>query len=210
MEDNVFRIPLRVKKVERRNRAARAVREIKKFVRKQTEKDIKIDQEINDIIWKRGAQKPPSSIRVRLVDSNSHVLVQSPDRELPSEKKFECEDCGKTFSTEQGLKVHVSRAHREEEEQEEEEKEEENYVCEECDREFDTKRGLSIHQSQSHDEDDDDDDREAYEEALSGSISDAKEAIDNMDDPDFDLLLEIEEENKDRKGMKKYLEDQIS
>ena len=47
------------------------------------------------------------------------------------------------------------------------------------------------------------------EKILGGSISDAKEAIDEMDSPDFELLLEIEEANKDRKGMKKYLEGQI-
>lgn len=206
MEENVFSVPLNVKKTERKNRAARAVREVKKFARKQTEKDVKIGQEINDEIWKRGAQKPPSSIRVRLVDVDDYVLVQTPERELPSEEEFECEDCGKTFSTEQGLKVHRSRAHEEEEKEEVEE--EEGYICEKCDREFDTKRGLSIHESQTHGEEADED-RERYEEVLSGTISDAKEAIDEMDDPDFEMLLEVEEENKDRKGMKEYLEDQM-
>ncbi len=46
-------------------------------------------------------------------------------------------------------------------------------------------------------------------EVLSGSISDAKERIEEMDDPDFELLLEVEQENKDRKGMKKFLKDKI-
>lgn len=210
MEENVFRVPLNVKKVERRNRAARAVREIKKFAMNQTDKDIKLDQDLNDKIWKRGAQKPPSSVRIRLVDSGEYVLVQSPEKELPSEEEFECDECGKTFSTEQGLEVHRSRAHEEEEEEEEEEKEEEEegYFCDECGREFETKRGLSIHESQAH-EDTDEEEKERYEEILSGTIGEGKEAIDDMENPDFDLLLEIEEENKDRKGMKEFIESQM-
>ena len=206
--ENVFRIPLKVKKVARRKRAARAIREIKKFARRQTDKKIKLGQDLNDIIWKRGAQKPPSSVRVRFVDMGDFVILQTPEKDLPSEEKFECDECGKTFSTEKGLDVHKTRSHEEEEAEEEKEVEEEEYFCEECEREFETKRGLSIHISQVHGEEGEDD-RERYEEILGGSISDAKEAIDEMDSPDFELLLEIEEANKDRKGMKKYLEGQI-
>ncbi|MFP4115972.1 MAG: hypothetical protein ACLFTQ_02105 [Candidatus Aenigmatarchaeota archaeon] len=44
-----------------------------------------------------------------------------------------------------------------------------------------------------------------YEEVLSGTIAEAKEEIEEMDKPDFELLLETEKQNKDRKGMKKYL-----
>ncbi|MFP4116524.1 MAG: C2H2-type zinc finger protein [Candidatus Aenigmatarchaeota archaeon] len=210
MEENVFSVPLDVKKVERRNRAARAVREIKKFAMKQTDKDIKLDQDLNDRIWKRGAQKPPSSIRIRLVDAGEYVLVQPPEKELPLEEEFECEECGKTFSTEQGLEVHRSRAHEEEEEEveEEEEEEEELYICDECGREFETKRGLSIHQSQLH-EKVDEQEKERYEDILGGTIGEAKESIDDLENPDFELLLELEEENKNRKGMKEFIESQM-
>jgi len=209
MEENVFRIPLNVKKVERRNRAARAVREIKKFAMKQTDKDVKLDQDLNDKIWERGARKPPSNIKVRLVDSGEYVRVQPPEKELPSEEEFECDECGKTFSTEQGLNVHHSRAHEEEEEEESDEEEEEGYICDDCGREFDTKRGLSIHESQAH-EGLDDQERERYEEILDGTISEAKEGIDDIENPDFEALLEIEEDNKDRKGMKKYIQDHMN
>ncbi len=209
MEDNVFSIPLDVKKVARNKRSARAVREIKKFARKRAKKDVKIDQDLNDIIWARGAQKPPSSIRVRLVDTGDYVLVQAPEKELPSEEEFECDECGKTFSTEQGLRVHESRAHEDRDEDEGEQiEEEEGYVCDECGKKFETKRGLSIHESQSH-SDEGSDERERYEDILGGSIADAKGKIDDMDDPDFELLMEVEEENKDRKGMKKFLEKNI-
>ncbi|MFP4116506.1 MAG: hypothetical protein ACLFQ8_02060 [Candidatus Aenigmatarchaeota archaeon] len=48
-----------------------------------------------------------------------------------------------------------------------------------------------------------------YEEVLGGSISDAKDEIEEMDDPDYEKLMEVEKNNKDRKGMKKYLEKNI-
>jgi len=50
---------------------------------------------------------------------------------------------------------------------------------------------------------------EGYEEILSGSISDSKDKIEGLEDPDYERLLEVEKENKDRKGMKKYLEKKV-
>ncbi len=47
------------------------------------------------------------------------------------------------------------------------------------------------------------------EDVLGGSISDAKKAIENMEDPDYKKLLEEEKKNKDRKGMKNYLKGKI-
>jgi small subunit ribosomal protein S3 len=45
-------------------------------------------------------------------------------------------------------------------------------------------------------------------EIVSGTISDAKDAIDELDSPDFDALLKAEEEDKDRKTFKEWLERQ--
>ncbi|MFT4892695.1 MAG: large subunit ribosomal protein L24 [Candidatus Nanohaloarchaea archaeon] len=47
-----------------------------------------------------------------------------------------------------------------------------------------------------------------YEEIVSGTISDAKDAISEMENPDFNALIEAEENNKDRKTLKEYLENQ--
>jgi small subunit ribosomal protein S3 len=49
---------------------------------------------------------------------------------------------------------------------------------------------------------------EEIEEIVSGTISDAKDRIDEMDSPDFEALLNAEEENKDRKTFKEWLERQ--
>jgi len=49
---------------------------------------------------------------------------------------------------------------------------------------------------------------EEIEEIVSGTISDAKEAIKDLGEPDFDALLHAEEDNKDRKTFKDWLETQ--
>jgi small subunit ribosomal protein S3 len=48
-----------------------------------------------------------------------------------------------------------------------------------------------------------------YKKVLSNSISDAKKKIKKMDDPNYKKLMEVEKKNKDRKGMKEYLEDKL-
>ncbi|PSH00300.1 MAG: 30S ribosomal protein S3 [Nanohaloarchaea archaeon SW_4_43_9] len=45
-----------------------------------------------------------------------------------------------------------------------------------------------------------------YEDIVSGTISDAKDALDNLDDPDYEAALETEKDNKDRKTFKQWLE----
>lgn len=45
-----------------------------------------------------------------------------------------------------------------------------------------------------------------YEEIVSGTVSEAKEAVKQLDDPDYDRLLELEREGKDRKTLKEWLE----
>jgi large subunit ribosomal protein L24 len=47
-----------------------------------------------------------------------------------------------------------------------------------------------------------------YSDVVSGTISDAKDQISEMESPDFDALLEAEKSNKDRKTMVEYLENQ--
>jgi large subunit ribosomal protein L24 len=47
-----------------------------------------------------------------------------------------------------------------------------------------------------------------YDEIVSGTISEAKDQIKELENPDFDALIEAEKSNKDRKTMKEYLENQ--
>ncbi|MFB6089084.1 MAG: hypothetical protein ABEK36_04870 [Candidatus Aenigmatarchaeota archaeon] len=50
---------------------------------------------------------------------------------------------------------------------------------------------------------------EELEELLDGTISEAKKKINSMETPDYEKILEIEKENKDRKGMKSFLEGKL-
>lgn len=45
-----------------------------------------------------------------------------------------------------------------------------------------------------------------YEKIVSGTIGEAKEAIEELDQPDYEKLLEAEESNKDRKTLKEHIE----
>ncbi|MFB6190529.1 MAG: hypothetical protein ABEJ91_03065 [Candidatus Nanohaloarchaea archaeon] len=48
-----------------------------------------------------------------------------------------------------------------------------------------------------------------YDEIVSGTVSEAKEAVKGLDDPDYGAVLEAEEANKDRKTLKEWLESQM-
>jgi len=67
LEERIYTIPLRdAKKVARWKRSKRAVEEVRKFLRRHTKASvIVIDPALNEKIWERGAEKPPSKIRVR-------------------------------------------------------------------------------------------------------------------------------------------------
>ena len=67
VEERIYTIPLRdAKKVARWKRSKRAVEEVRKFLRRHTKASvIVIDPALNEKIWERGAEKPPSRIRVR-------------------------------------------------------------------------------------------------------------------------------------------------
>lgn len=50
---------------------------------------------------------------------------------------------------------------------------------------------------------------EEYEEIVSGTITEAKDALGDMEEPDYEAALEAEKENKDRKTLKEWLENQM-
>ncbi|MHC1604571.1 MAG: 50S ribosomal protein L31e [Candidatus Methanofastidiosia archaeon] len=68
-EERVYVIPLRkIKEIPRTKRSPRAMREIRSFLQKHTKTDdVWLDKTVNEKIWKRGIEKPPSRIRVRVV-----------------------------------------------------------------------------------------------------------------------------------------------
>jgi len=70
-EERILNIPLRAtKSAPRTKRAKRAISEIREQVTKHLkadEKDVWIDGALNERIWSRGIQNPPSKIRVKAI-----------------------------------------------------------------------------------------------------------------------------------------------
>jgi len=67
LEEQIYIIPLRdVQHTPRWERGKRAMKAIHDFLaRHMKSEEIKIDQSINEAVWKRGSHNPPSRIRVR-------------------------------------------------------------------------------------------------------------------------------------------------
>ncbi|MEM0083447.1 MAG: 50S ribosomal protein L31e [Candidatus Nezhaarchaeales archaeon] len=64
-----YTIPLRiVLGTPRWRRAARAIRFVRTFVSRHMKSDnVKLDPKVSEIIWSRGAKKPPKKIKVKVV-----------------------------------------------------------------------------------------------------------------------------------------------
>lgn len=84
-EERILNIPLRkTKTVPRTKRAKRAITEIKEYVMrhlKAEEKDIWIDGRLNELIWSRGIQKPPSMVKVKAIKFEDGLVEVSPAEE---------------------------------------------------------------------------------------------------------------------------------
>ena len=65
-EEHIYTIPLRdVKKAPRWKRSTRAMTVIREFLMRHTKSDyVLLDTAINEKVWERGSQNPPSRIRV--------------------------------------------------------------------------------------------------------------------------------------------------
>ena len=67
MKEHVYIIPLRdSRRAPRWKRSHVAMKDIRKFLSRHMKgEEVKIDQSINEYVWARGAEKPPSRVRVR-------------------------------------------------------------------------------------------------------------------------------------------------
>lgn len=93
--ERVFTIPLTVtKQIPKTKRAPRAIKEIKEYVRrhmtdksaaeedeeKALRKDVWLDYKLNELIWKRGIENPPSKVRVKAIRFEDGLIeVSLPD-----------------------------------------------------------------------------------------------------------------------------------
>ncbi len=71
VKEQIYTIPLReARKVPVWKRANRAVIEVRKYLVKHMKTEltqVKLDKTINELLWEKGCEKPPLSIRVRAV-----------------------------------------------------------------------------------------------------------------------------------------------
>ena len=67
LEERIYVIPLReARRMPRWKRSNGAIKDIRKYLsRHMKTADIKLDKSINEMVWSRGSEKPPSRIRVR-------------------------------------------------------------------------------------------------------------------------------------------------
>ena len=82
--ERVYTIPLgKVLLSPDNQRAKRAINMIKEFARKHMKtQEIKIDEDVNQLVWARGICRPPRKIRVLLTKTDQgHILVSTYEEE---------------------------------------------------------------------------------------------------------------------------------
>ncbi|MDY6777096.1 MAG: hypothetical protein SVU32_00395 [Candidatus Nanohaloarchaea archaeon] len=72
----------KVRGASRRNKASKAVNEVRRQVAKRTDKEIRVSNGLNEELWANGAGNPPHSIDVRLVEMEDYVLVRAADAQV--------------------------------------------------------------------------------------------------------------------------------
>ena len=79
VEERIYTVPLSKAWISPRTRhSQRAIRILKSFVMKHMKIDgdsIKITNEVNEKIWKRGIQKPPRKIKVRVTKDSEGIVT---------------------------------------------------------------------------------------------------------------------------------------
>ena len=65
--DYTIHLSKRVKKIQHKRRAPRAIKEIRKFAQSaMNTQDVRIDAGLNKYVWATGIKNPPTRVRVRL------------------------------------------------------------------------------------------------------------------------------------------------
>ena len=78
MGERIYTIPLRaVKKAPRWKRSNRAITLIREYLMRHTKSEyIVLDGKINEKVWARGSQKPPSKIRVKVTEEEDVITAE--------------------------------------------------------------------------------------------------------------------------------------
>ncbi len=67
LQERIYIIPLRdTRRAPKWKRSNAAIKDIRKYLARHMKSDeIKLDRSINEKVWERGSEKPPSKIRIR-------------------------------------------------------------------------------------------------------------------------------------------------
>ena len=93
--ERVYTIPLgKVLLSPDNQRAKRAINMIKEFARKHMKtQEIKIDEDVNQLVWSRGICRPPRKIRVLLTKTDQgHILVSTYEEEESEVKEVKTKE----------------------------------------------------------------------------------------------------------------------
>jgi large subunit ribosomal protein L31e len=110
-EDNLSRIYTinlgKARLTPRYRRTDRVVNMIREFARKHMKSnEVKLDQELNRHVWKKGKAHPPRRLRVRMTKDEDGIVIISPyeeavkkddDRSSPSDEQAESEPEQESF-----------------------------------------------------------------------------------------------------------------
>jgi large subunit ribosomal protein L31e len=90
-EERVYTINLsKVILTPRSRRSKRAVNMIREFAMKHMKsEEVKIDEELNQIVWERGIRRPPRKIRVKIARDPDGIVRVKPYSEGQEESKVE-------------------------------------------------------------------------------------------------------------------------
>ena len=136
----------KAKTASRQSRAKKAV----SLLKEAFDEDVKVSNELNEKIWNKGIENPPSKVTVNL---------------------------------DEGMLYPAGEFNQEKSEPHETDKESAEGTVE-------------------------NDAAEDYDKIVDGTIGEVKENVGELDDPDFEALIEAEKSGKDRKTLKEWLEKQ--
>ena len=101
-EERVYTINLaKVILTPRSRRSKRAINMIREFAMKHMKsEEVKIDEELNELVWKRGIRRPPRKVRVKIVRDPDGIVRVKPYTEAVEkvEESAEKEDESKEES----------------------------------------------------------------------------------------------------------------
>jgi large subunit ribosomal protein L31e len=77
-EARIYTIPLRkAKRAPRWKRSKRAIAEVREYLKRHTKfEDVILDASVNEKIWERGSEKPPSKIRVKITEEEDIIRAE--------------------------------------------------------------------------------------------------------------------------------------